>query len=110
MHQFAGLFRVFSLMFSDPCKISNQNLQTYLHCLLETVLVAATCSAFFFYYFYFFFCGNQWNTFPPLQYGNLVVGVPHVILIVQDEEKIGNLPCLFKNMCLCRTVGGKKTV
>ena len=46
MHQFAGLFRVFSLMFSDPCKISNQNCQTYLLCLLETVLVAATCSAF----------------------------------------------------------------
>jgi len=46
MHKFTGLFRVFNLMFSDPCKISNQNLQTYLLCLLETVLLAANYSAF----------------------------------------------------------------
>jgi len=46
MHQFAVLFRVFSLMFSDPCKISNQNFQIYLLCLLETVLLIADCSAF----------------------------------------------------------------
>jgi hypothetical protein len=33
-------------MFSDPFKTSNEYLQTYLLCLLGTVLLAATCSAF----------------------------------------------------------------
>lgn len=78
MHKFTGLFRVFNLMFSDPCKISNQNLQTYLLSFGNSF----TGSKLF-----CFFCSNQQTTFPPLQYGNLVVEVLHVILIVEDEEK-----------------------
>jgi len=33
-----------------------------------------------------FFYSNQQTTFPLLHYGNLLVGVPRIILIVQDEE------------------------
>jgi ABC-type phosphate/phosphonate transport system permease subunit len=78
MHQFAGLFRVFSLMFSDPCKISNQNLQAYLLCLLETVLMAATCTAIS------AVTNRLFSSSPVWKFGG---GVPHFIVIVQDEEK-----------------------
>jgi len=43
-----------------------------------------------------FFYSNQQTTFPLLHYGNLLVGVPRIILIVQDEERIETSPVSVK--------------